>query len=168
MSQERPQPEDVYGFTERERLWERITDERFNAIIADEQTAVHQIELSTNNYGEFLFVATSRGVGDRRACITFFGLGLHEYRERWITDEWFWYRANGLPEVLRREIAKEEVEAILRERRAEIAGYASQHTQSGRGKLFEMLADLLDEDGAISEIEDLGDDLADWLSDGLE
>jgi hypothetical protein len=168
MSKEYPQPEDVYGFTEREQLWDRITDGRFNAIIADEQTVVHRIELSSNNYGEFLFVATSRGAGERRVCITFFGCGYHDYRERWITGEWFWYRANEFPEVLRQEVSKEEAQEVLRERRAEIASYTSQQTQSGRGRLFEMLADLLDEDGAISEMEDMDDDLAEWLSDGLE
>jgi hypothetical protein len=168
MSKERPQPQDVYGFTEREQLWDRISGDRFNAIIADEQTAIHQIELSSNNYGEFLFVATSRGVGDKRVCVTFFGLGYHDYRERWITDEWFWYRANEFSERLKREISKEEAEGVLHERRAEIVSYASQQGQSGRGKLFEMLADLTDEDGALSELEDMGDDLADWLGDGFE
>jgi hypothetical protein len=48
MSKEHPQPQDVYGFTEREQLWDRITDERFSSIIADEQTQVHRIELSSN------------------------------------------------------------------------------------------------------------------------
>ena len=124
MSQERPQPQEIYGFTEREQLFDRITDDRFNSIIANEQTAAHQIELSTNNYGEFLFVATSRGAGGKRVCVTFFGLGYHDYRERWISDEWFWYRANEFPEVLKREVSKEEVEEVLRERRAEIASYA--------------------------------------------
>lgn len=168
MSKERPQPQEIYGFTDREQLWDRITDGRFNAIIADEQTAIHQIELSTNNYGEFLFVATSRGAGDKRACVAFFGLGYHEHRERWITEEWFWYRANEFPGVLKRQVSKEEAQEVLCERRAAIAGYASQQTQSKRGKLFEMVADLTDDDGAISEMEDMGDDLADWLSDGLE
>jgi hypothetical protein len=168
MSKEHPQPQDVYGFTGREQLWDRITDDRFNSIIADEQTQIHQIELSSNNYGEFLFVATSRGAGDRRVSVTFFGLGYHDYRERWIADEWFWYRANEFPELLKRQVRKEEAQEVLRQRRAEIASYTGQQTQSKRGKLFEMVADLTDDDGAISEMEDMGDDLVDLLSDGLE
>jgi hypothetical protein len=100
--------------------------------------------------------------------ITFFGLGYHDYRERWIANEWFWYRANEFPEVLKREVSKDEAQEMLRERREEIATYASQQTQSKRGKLFEMVADMTDDDGAISEMEDMGDDLADLLSDGLE
>jgi hypothetical protein len=35
-------------------------------------------------------------------------------------------------------------------------------TQTDRGKLFDMLADLTDEDGALAELEDL-EHLADWL-----
>lgn len=37
-------------------------------------------------------------------------------------------------------------------------------TQTDRGRLFEILADLTDEDGALAEIADL-DNLADWLND---
>jgi hypothetical protein len=168
MNKERPQPEDAYGLTERERLWDRISEARFQAILADEGTAIHSIELDANNYGEFLFVSTSRAAGDKRQYMTFFGGGYHEYRERWITKEWFWYRANVLTQDNNQPVAKEEAAELLRQRREEIAPYVSQQTQSGRGKLFEMLADVFDEDGARSEIEDLGDDLADWLSDGLE
>jgi len=39
---------------------------------------------------------------------------------------------------------------------------AVQPAQSARGRLFEMLADLTDEDGALAELEDLGD-AADFL-----
>ncbi len=55
----------------------------------------------------------------------------------------------------------------IQARREEIAPFVSQNVQSGRGRLFEMLADLVDEDGALTEIEDMGD-LADFLGDGLE
>lgn len=165
MSKERPQPEDTYGFTERERLWDRISDKRFQAILADEGTAIHEVYVSTNSYGEFVFVYTSRAAGDKRHFVTFFGCGYHEYRERWITEEWFWHRGNALLQDANRTVAKEEMEEILRERREEIAPYVSQQTQSKRGKLFEMIADVSDDDGAISEMEDLGDDLTDWLSD---
>lgn len=163
MNKERPQPEDHYGFTERERLWDRISDTRFRSVIGDERTTIHEIEVAANNYGEFLFVSTSRATGDNQAFVTFFGFGYHEHRERWLTEEWFWYRGNAFPEVLKKTISKDEAEEVLRQRREAIAPYVKKQTQSGRGKLFEMLADLFDEDGALSEIEDLGDDLADWL-----
>jgi hypothetical protein len=69
---------------------------------------------------------------------------------------------------MNKTISWEEAEQLLQQRRAEIAPLVGKTTQSGRGKLFEMLADLTDEDGALSEMEDMGDDLADWLSHRLE
>jgi len=174
MSKEQPQPPDVFEFTEREKLFYRVSDERFQELLGDERTTVHRVELSANDYGEFLFITVSlpktanQPAGERKSVVTMFGLGLHEYRERWITREWFWYEAFSRPEVVEQRMTKEEVEEILRERREAIAPYVADKVQSGRGRLFAMLADLTDEDGALSEIEDMGDDRADWLSDGLE
>ncbi|MBZ0308582.1 MAG: hypothetical protein K8I82_21120, partial [Anaerolineae bacterium] len=81
MSAERPQPTEPYRFTERQQLFDRISHRRFMDIIADEQTAVHKVEVSSNTYGEFLFVSTSRAGEGKRVYITFYGLGYHDYRE---------------------------------------------------------------------------------------
>lgn len=173
MSKEQPQPSNAFEFTEREKLFDRVSDARFQELLEDERTVIHRIELSANNYGEFLFVtvslpgAASRPVGERKSVVTMFGLGYHEYRERWLTDEWFWYEAFSRRELIEQTIPREEVEEILRERKAEIAPYISRQTQSGRGKLFEMIADLTDDDGAVAEMEDLGD-LADWFDEDLD
>ncbi len=45
---------EAFAFTQRERLDERISDKRFQDLVNDERTAVHQIKVSSNNYGEFL------------------------------------------------------------------------------------------------------------------
>ena len=45
----------------------------------------------------------------------------------------------------------------LDERRRELETYSDKHQQSRQGTLFEFLADLTDEDGAASEMDDLGD-----------
>jgi hypothetical protein len=82
-------PYEVFGLTERERLSWRVSQERFDEFIQDERTIIHTIESSSNNYGEFLFVTTSR-VGDQgRIFMSFYGLGYHEYRERWFTKPVF-------------------------------------------------------------------------------
>jgi len=173
MNKERPQLPEVFEFTEREKLFYRVSEARFQELLEDERTAIHRVELSANDYGEFLFItvslpkAASQPVGERKGVVTMYGLGLHEYRERWITDEWFWYEAFSRPELLEQIMTKEEVEEILRERREEIAPYVTDKAQSGRGKLFEMVAELTDDDGAIAEMDDLGD-LADLLGDELE
>lgn len=155
-------PGEGFEFTEREELFGRVRDERFAKILADSRTTVHEITEDSNNYGEFLFVTVSRPDGNRRACLTFYGLGYHEYRERWIIDEWAWYEANATAERLGQEIPKHQAEAMIRERRESITPYVGQEEQSPRAKLFELLADLTDEDGAYVELEDLGD-VADWL-----
>lgn len=161
-NKERPQPPDPFGFTEQEKLWDRIGGERFNALIEDEASTIHQIGIDANNYGEFAFVTVSRETGGQRTLITFWGLGYHEHRERWITDHWRWHRANQFPAILEQRLSLEEAQELLEQRRAEIVPYVTEETQSARAKLFEMLADLTDEDGAYIELEDLGE-AADWL-----
>lgn len=173
MSKERPQPPrrprpaDEFGLTRQEQLWDRVSHERVLGFLQDETTQVHRIEESYNNYGEFLFVWTSRPGQERRIWVTFYGLGYHEHRERWMAEEWFWYQGNPLPEKLQQALERDEVLGQVQQRLAEIKPRARRQTQSGRGKLFEMIANLTDEDGALTELDDLGD-MADWLSDELE
>jgi hypothetical protein len=153
---------EAYNLTENEDLFDRMTGKRLVAILDDEQTTIHEISNDSNNYGEFLFVATSRIKDNERIFVTFYGLGFHEHRDRWYTDEWHWYEANSLPAREAKQMTKQEAHQLIEERRADIAPYINQEPQSKRGVLFEMLADLTDEDGAYSEMEDLGD-LADLL-----
>jgi hypothetical protein len=94
-------------------------------------------------------------------------LGHHEQRERWLVDEWFYYRPNVVPGDEDEALDTAEVKQQLQDRREMVRAYAQRTTQSERGKLFEMLADLLDEDGAMAEMQDL-DNLADWLTDSLD
>jgi hypothetical protein len=157
--------EDIYGLTEREQLHDRISDLRLQQILDDEQTTVHSVELSTNNYGEFLFISTSRFDGQNRKAITFWGAGLHEYRERWITHEWFFYSWNppSGSDRLAASLSKDEARKNIRQRKDELAHYGTPDVQSSRGKFFELLADLTDEDGAWAEVQDLRDLLDDDL-----
>lgn len=162
MSKEQPQPTEPFAFTEHERLWERISDGRFKALLDDTRTAIHKVQLDSNSYGEFLFITVSRSEAGTQQALTFYGYGFHEYRERWYTGEWAWYEADPLPRTLDQRLTREEAEGLLQARREEIAPYAHENTQTHRGRLYEMLADLTDEDGAWAELEDLGD-AADWL-----
>ena len=156
-SERQLQPAEIYGLTENEQLFDRISHERFKKIASDLETTVHQIQISANNYGEFLFVATSRTVDDSRYLLTFYGLGFHEYRERWISEEWFWYQGTPYPELDKKRLTKDEVTELISEREQEIASLQGSTVQTKRGQLFDMLADLIDEDGAYNEIEELGD-----------
>ena len=155
-------PYEIFGLTEKEQLNWRISGERFQSILEDAQTQVHEIKDSNNNYGNFLFVTTSRPGRQERICMTFYGLGYHEYRECWITDEWFWYQSNLTPEQKDKQLAIEDIRSMLVQRREKISTDIHTTSQTDRGRLFELLADLTDEDGALSEMEDL-DVLGIWL-----
>lgn len=157
MSPERrfnPKPGEIFGFTEREQLYYRVSDARFRAFIDDEQTRVHSIREDGNNYGEFLFVTVSRTVSDQTASVSFFGLGFHDHRERWFTKEWFWYENHPVSNVLRETLPKDEAKVLIQERRGQIQPYVTDAQQSSRAKLFEIIADLSDDDGALSELGD--------------
>ncbi|MCK6581276.1 MAG: hypothetical protein L6Q98_24565 [Anaerolineae bacterium] len=142
-----------FVFTRNEQLFSRIGHERFLAFLRDRRTAIHNAQVSTNAYGEFLFVTTSRPNQERRETLTFFGLGLHEPRDRWFVDEWSWYSsADGWKQDQR--LNKEQVLWTIEERRAGIQVDAAGHQQSREGALFEMLAELSDDDGALADLED--------------
>jgi len=93
MSRERPpqpatkRPYEVFGFTEKERLFWHVSEDRFKEIIEDKHTLIHEVNESSNNYGYFLFVTTSRPGVLGRVAMTFCGLGYHEYRGRLLTEE---------------------------------------------------------------------------------
>lgn len=156
-------PYEIFGFTERESLYWRVTQARFDEILADKQTVIHDIKPSSNDYGEFLFVTTSRPGINERLAMTFYGLGYHDHRERWITDEWFWYQTRLDAKTKQEKIKKEEAKKIIEQRREEIAPYLKDADQTEYGRLFEILADLTDEDGALTEMEDL-ESLNAWIA----
>jgi hypothetical protein len=169
MGKEQPQPSEPFSFNEREKLFNRISDNRFQMLLADGQTTIHDIQQDTNSFGEFVFVTVSRP-GNREKeleFLTFYGYGFHEYRERWLTQEWAWYQAHPCPETKEKQMSQEEAVELLQSRREEIAPYVKENTQTGRGRLYEIIADLTDEDGALAELDDLGY-LWDQISDTLE
>jgi hypothetical protein len=150
-------PYEIFGFTEDEGLYWRVNQERFDEILKDDPTVVHNIKDSSNQFGDFLFVTASRP-GDsgpqNRIYMTFYGLGFHEYRERWFTHEWFWYQANANPNLIRHTIPKDETLELIQQRRENIQPDVRLDTQTDQGFLFETLADLTDDDGALAEFQD--------------
>lgn len=157
-------PAEEFGLTERERLFDKVSHERFLEILDDSKTKVHRIEESTNSFGEYLFVTISRPGKSKRIFITFYGLGYHEYRERWIADEWNWYQSVRGGELERENIPRQTAKQQIEERYREVKANARQDTQTRQGQLFEMIADLTDEDGALAEMQDLPG----WLLDDEE
>ena len=88
--------------------------------------------------------------------MTFYGAGYHEYRERWISKEWFWYQSQESMVDIQTKMSGEEVTEKLEQRLAEISPYLGEDTQTELGRMFEQFADLTDDDAALAEMQDLG------------
>ena len=112
---------DLFGLTGQERLSYRVSNERLHAILEDSNTTVHRISEDDNNYGEFLFVTVGRDGSRGHELLTFYGLGHHEQREEWISDQWYWYRPNLAKDVVEQELSKAEAARLIAQRVAEIA-----------------------------------------------
>ncbi len=95
--------------------------------------------------------------------MTFWSLGFHELRERWLTDEWRFYETQQFLHQIPQKIAVEDAQMLIQDRRDQIAPDVTPLHQSKHAQLFELLADLTDEDGAYTELEDL-----DWSDEELE
>lgn len=151
-----PRNYELFGLTENEDLFFSVSDRRFSQLVRDEQTQIHHIEIAENTFGEFLFVTLSREANGKRIYITFWGLGFHDQREQWITDSWRWHETTPMStQEANTSSSKTEAEQQIEARRDEVSGQVDDTAPSQRAILFSMLADLTDEDGALTEIEDL-------------
>ena len=129
-------PRDLLGLTEQEQLDRRVSHERFREILNQDQTIIHTVEESSYGLGEFLHVTASRRPADqRRICLTFYGLGFHDYHGRWFTDEWFWYQAHLSPSTIEQTLPKEEVEAAIQQRLHSISPYVEMDALTENGRL---------------------------------
>src|SRR5450759_1883096 len=93
MSPEAPIESGCFQFTENEQLYDRISRARFMALLSNPNVVVNAIEVGTNAFGEYMFVTVSCRSQPANDPLTFYGLGYHEQRERWVTDYWRWYES---------------------------------------------------------------------------
>lgn len=149
------QPTPCFSFTEREKLYDLIAHSRFLSIVAQPDVDIHEVNESTNSFGEFLFVTLSCRTEQPKKLYTFYGLGYHEHRERWITDTWQWYESQRSTQQLPLLDKDEAVQQVKDRETYARASAGSEEPQSQRAQLYEILADLTDEDGALSELDDL-------------
>lgn len=148
-------PADTFGLTGKERLYSRVSDKRFQAILTDPTTVIHQVAVDNNLFGEYLFITLSRMDGEQRSALTFYGLGYHDEREQWVTEVWHWYVSQSLSRATQHQISLAEAQQQIQARREEIAPFMTEYNPSRRALLFALIADLTDEDGAVTEMEDL-------------
>jgi hypothetical protein len=154
----------AFAFSESEWLSDQITHARFLRLLHDPDTRVLAMNETTNSYGEFLFV-TVAGVmptvtrpslaGDGHFTLTFWGLGFHDARECFLLDLWRFHEAQLVDEkapALNKATCLKEIEARRRQCEAEAANTPA---PSSRAAAFAFFAELGDEDGALTELEDL-------------
>ena len=144
-----------FTFTEREQLYDRVSHDRFMALVMQPDVDVQEIELSSNSFGEYLFVTVSCRAEQPKKLYTFWGFGYHDHRERWIVETWQWFESYRKAETVP-VIPKEEVYGQIKEREAFVRAQTMPTKPSRRAQMYELLADLTDEDGALTELEDLG------------
>jgi hypothetical protein len=159
MTPERPRyqkPYEVFDISETEVASLRVTDEKLKETLANPNTTTHTIKMSTNTFGEFLFLTASRGSGQQKTFMTFYGLGFHKFRERWITGEWFWYQTQESLVDVNERLSEDEIAERLKQRQVDISFYLDEDTQTELGRMFEEFADMTDDDAAIAEMQDLG------------
>lgn len=150
---EHPQP--CFTFNEREKLYDQVSHARFMAMVMQPDVDVHEVMVSTNSFGEYLFVTLSCRTEQHPTLLTFWGLGYHEYRERWIADAWQKFESYRPVQRLPL-IPKEAAYTQIKEREAFVRSQMTPTKPSHRAQLYELLADFTDEDGALTELEDLG------------
>lgn len=146
-----------FTFTEREQLYDCVSHERFMALVVQPDVDIHEVKEDSNSFGEYLFVTLNCRTEQPKKLYTFWGLGYHEQRERWIVDSWQWYESQQPAEKFP-IIPKEVAYAWIKEREVFVRSQATSTKPSRRSQMYDLLADLTDEDGAQSELEDLG-----WL-----
>ena len=155
MSPEAPKPEVDFHFTENERLFDRISHRRFLSLISNPKVVINLIKEDGNSFGEFLFVTVTQRKQEEGRPLTFYGLGYHEQRERWIHEYWRWYESYLDTEG--KVVPKKKAMEQIKEREEWVKGMAaSEPRPTRRAEMYALLADLTDEDGAMIEMEDFG------------
>lgn len=158
----------MFTFTEDELRDERVSHARFTQLLNDQATKIHVVKLSENNYGEWLFATLSARVPPLYAfapkpakaqsrCITFWGMGFHDAREEWTCESWRMFEAGLLtPGSNTPTIPKTQAWSTINERRAFCLAQApSAAKPSAEAQAFSFFAELGDEDGAASMLEDM-------------
>lgn len=148
-------PQSCLSFTEREKLYDQVSHQRFLSILRQPEIEIHEVKEDVNSFGEFLFVTISCRNDQPRKLYTFYGLGYHDHRERWISETWQWFESQRKLNAFMPPQKQKALEHII-EREAFVQSQPSPEAPSRSAEIFALLADLTDEDGALAELDDLG------------
>lgn len=144
-----------FGITEDEHMWKRISYNRLLEIIKQDDVHVVGMGRDTNSYGEWNFIELEKdGPGPR---IEFYGHGWHEHKEKFLVNNWSYYRVGSYNQPEEHLDKKYVLQELQKEHKmyTERAKTASGR-RSEKAKIFSLLAETSDEDGALTMMEDMG------------
>lgn len=138
-----------FGLTENEALWDRVTFDRLKEFIQKCDKVVSSSR-GANTYGEFRFVTLVIG----NYALVLYGHGWHGFREQYL-GKWHIHLGHYWKED--RERPGLDKGKVLEELDREAPDYETvAQARSHAAYLFSTLAEMGDEDGAYTELQDLG------------
>ena len=131
--------------TENEALFSRVSYSRLKEIIKNPDVEVAELERTTNTYGEFLFISIMEK--ENPFPIVFYGFGIHEYRSQYLNDTIHYYSGNLIDEPKR--ISKAYALKTIEKNHSKWKKIEAREPIE-EDTLFSEMADIADEDGAMS------------------
>ena len=142
------QEHNPFQITDHEKLWDKISNERVLEILNQPEVTVISCERSHNNYGEFLFLKLRKG----NRILSLYGMGEHErrgvvYSDMWCIGDFSLIHKWDEGKSLNKFTVEQQIYGELSRR---------QRTQpeSDYNEVYNMVADLTDEDYAQIAMED--------------
>lgn len=149
-----------FGITKNEMLWDEISYEHFIEILGKSNVKAIRCERDANTYGDFRFLTLLGKTDDGNLWhLSVYGMGFHEHRETHVIA----FKINDCHGFTSHKweepgILKTKVKAILAEEYADYSAREKADDPGPEAELFGMLADLTDDDGAMSEMSDIPSD----------
>jgi len=137
--------------TENEKLFSKISFKRLKKLLLEKDIEILRFERSTNSYGEFLFITCIEKGND--ITYSFYGCGLHEYRNTYLNDVFHFYSGNSVKVLFNNPIPLDKNKTLL-DLEIEYNKYKKIELEDNRDEdtTFSMIADMADEDYAISNL----------------
>ena len=127
---------EIFSFTSQEAERYQVSHDRFEVILATNETTVHQTAVEQRDFGEFLFITLSR----HAKFVIFYGLGEHRHRQRWYSNTWFWSPLQSIPAGDPQTLSKAEIKTIIHHRQQAIAKQVSTFRATKEAALSTLLA----------------------------
>lgn len=124
-------------------LWDKISEQNLLKVLL--QSVIRSYNIDYNSYGEFLFIDfTYKGNG-----YTVYSYGLHEYRKQIFKENWKIFSGTSFHSD--KEIQLSEILKAIEERK-KVVDRMKSPDQDNESYMYNELADVCDEDGAMSEL----------------